>query len=201
MQRALERGEIDDAKESIPEMKQVVVRGVQTLERLRDYSRQSKESKTELVELDRLAREAAEIAKPRMAAGGGARVVKIQDALGGPPPVMALSGEIVSALVNLIVNAIDALAGKGGTITLKSGEADGGSWVVVEDDGPGMPADIERRVFEPFFTTKGTEGTGLGLANVYATMQRHGGTIGLDTAPGKGTRFRLWFPAPSPTSH
>jgi len=49
-------------------------------------------------------------------------------------------------------------------------------------------------MFEPFFTTKGEEGTGLGLAMVYACMQRHGGSITVDTAPGKGTAFTLSFP-------
>lgn len=196
IERALDRGKHAEAKESCGEMRQVLTRGVETLERLRDYSRQSKESKTELVDLDRLAREASEIARPRMAAVGG-RGVKIALELGAPQPVMAISGEVVSALVNLVVNAIDALAGKGGTVTLRSGERDGGSWVSVIDDGPGMPAEVEKRVFEPFFTTKGAEGTGLGLAMVYACMQRHGGAATLETSPGKGTRFTLWFPGAS----
>jgi signal transduction histidine kinase len=196
--RSLDKGKVADAKESCAEMKQVLVRGVQTLERLREYSRQSKESKTELVELDLLVREAAEIARPRMASVGGSGVRIAQD-LGGPPSVMAMSGEVVSALVNLLVNAIDAMAGKGGTITLRSGESNGGSFVRVEDDGPGMPKDVEKRVFEPFFTTKGTEGTGLGLAMVYACMQRHGGTVTLATQPGQGTAFTLWFPGGAPS--
>ena len=64
----------------------------------------------------------------------------------------------------------------------------------VADDGPGMPPEVEQRVFEPFFTTKGEEGTGLGLAMVYACMQRHGGSVKLQTAPGEGTQFTLVFP-------
>jgi two-component system, NtrC family, sensor kinase len=128
-----------------------------------------------------------------MASMGG-RLARIEEDLGGPPPVFALSGEVLSALVNVIVNAIDALSAKGGTITLRSGEEGGGSWVEVEDDGPGMPPEVEKRVFEPFFTTKGAEGTGLGLAMVYATMQRHGGNISIQTREGQGTRFRLWLP-------
>lgn len=197
MDRSLAKNDVSDARSSIVEMKQVVTRGVQILERLRAYSRQSKETKTELVDLDRLALEAKEIAKPRMASAGNARVLSIVEDLHDPPPVMAISGEVVSAVVNLVVNAIDAVADRGGTITLRTGEADGGSFVEVEDDGPGMPPDVQKRVFEPFFTTKGAEGTGLGLATVYATMQRHGGQLTLDTAPGHGTRFRLWFPGPA----
>jgi signal transduction histidine kinase len=57
-----------------------------------------------------------------------------------------------------------------------------------------MTPEIQARVFEPFFTTKGAEGTGLGLANVFATMLRHGGSVSLDTAPGKGATFTLSFP-------
>ncbi|MGZ5968964.1 MAG: ATP-binding protein, partial [Polyangiales bacterium] len=59
---------------------------------------------------------------------------------------------------------------------------------------PGMPPEIEARVFEPFFTTKGQEGTGLGLAMVYAFVQRSHGRIALTTAPGKGAAFTLTFP-------
>jgi signal transduction histidine kinase len=135
-----------------------------------------------------------------MASSGGGRVLKITQDLHAPPAVMARGGELVSALVNLIVNAIDAVGPTGGTIMLRTGEANGGSFLEVEDDGPGMPPDVEKRVFEPFFTTKGAEGTGLGLAMVYATVQRHGGSVTLETAVGKGTKFRLWFPGPSPAS-
>ena len=191
--RAILRGDNAEARESIAVMKQVVVRGVETVDRLRAYSRQTKETETELVDLDRLVREATGIAKPRMATTG--RMLRIVEELASPPRVMAVPGELVSALVNLLVNAIDAAGTTGKVITLRSGESDGGSFVEVEDDGSGMSLDVEKRVFEPFFTTKGTEGTGLGLAMVYATVLRFGGSITLDTALGRGTRFRLWFPA------
>jgi len=197
--RSLDKGNIADAKESAVEMKEVLQRGVQTLERLRDFSRQTKESKTELVDLDRLVREAVAIGKSHAASGNG-RVPKIHEELGAPAQVMAVSGEIVSAFVNLVVNAVDAMGEKSGTITIRSGEAGNTSWVEVSDDGPGMPADVASRVFEPFFTTKGERGTGLGLAMVYATVQRHGGTVALETAPSKGTTFRLSLPKASALS-
>jgi signal transduction histidine kinase len=194
--RAIVAGNIDDARESIAEMKQVLVRGVEAVDRLRVYSRQNVESKPELVDLARLAHEAAGIAKPRMAATG--HVLRIVEELDVAPLVLADGGELISALVNLVVNAIDAAGGAGGAITLRSGEASRGAFVEIEDDGPGMPPEIARRVFEPFFTTKGSEGTGLGLAMVFATAQRYGGHVALDTEPGRGTRFRLWFPSAPP---
>jgi signal transduction histidine kinase len=108
----------------------------------------------------------------------------------------------VSALVNLVVNAIDAITGSGGRgdITLRSGAAGEGSFVEVEDEGPGMAPEVQRRIFEPFFTTKGAEGTGLGLAMVEAAVVRQRGRITVDTAPGRGTTFRLWFPWPDGAS-
>jgi signal transduction histidine kinase len=189
--RAVERGEKAEAQESAKEMERVLTRGMETIQRLRDYSRQNPEPKTETADLNALLREAAALAKPRLAsAKSSARIV---EKLGTPPSVRAVAGDLLSAFVNLIVNAIDVFVGRSGTITLESGAADGGAWVAIRDDGPGMSPDLQRRVFEPFFTTKGTEGTGLGLAMVHACMERHGGTVTLVSELGHGTTFRLWF--------
>ncbi|HLM71948.1 MAG TPA: hybrid sensor histidine kinase/response regulator, partial [Polyangiaceae bacterium] len=193
VRRALKRGQTTDALESVDEMDQILKRALEMLERLRDFSRQAPERKAEVVDLNHIAHEAAELAKPRMALEGR-RVSVICEELGSPPPVLGHAGEIVSAVVNLVVNAIDALA-EGGTITVRTGEEDGKAVVSVEDDGPGMPPDVQQRIFEPFFTTKGQEGTGLGLAMVFACMLRHGGTVTLKSAPGEGARFTLCFPA------
>ena len=73
-------------------------------------------------------------------------------------------------------------------------ESDGAVLLEVSDTGTGMSEETRRRCLEPFFTTKGTRGTGLGLAMVYGTVQRHGGSIELHSAPGQGTRFVLRFP-------
>jgi signal transduction histidine kinase len=63
------------------------------------------------------------------------------------------------------------------------------------DDGPGIPEELQHRIFEPFFTTKGNAGTGLGLSMVYSCVQRNSGRLTLDSAPGRGARFTLWFPS------
>jgi signal transduction histidine kinase len=201
LKRAVARGDTAEANESIGDMDHILRRGVQTIERLRDFSRQSPESRAELVDMNRLAQEAVAIAKPRMASRPCS--MSVREELGAPPPVMARSAELVSALVNLVANAIDAVApaagadagsGREGIITVRTGEARGGAWIEVADNGPGMTAEVEHRVFDPFFTTKGDDGTGLGLAMVYACVQRHGGTVALETAPGNGAKFTLWFP-------
>jgi CheY-like chemotaxis protein len=108
---------------------------------------------------------------------------------------------IEQALLNLVLNARDAIPGEG-TIRLTVETTDDGPRAGIAisctDDGPGMPPDVLARATEPFFTTKGSDaGTGLGLSVVYSIMERHGGRLDLASAPGEGTRATLWFPLPT----
>ena len=105
------------------------------------------------------------------------------------------AGEWSNAIMNLCVNAVDAMAGCG-TLTLRSRNE--GAWVAitVADTGCGMPREVLDKALDPFFTTKPIgKGTGLGLAMVYATVKAHQGRMELDSAPGEGTRVRLLIPA------
>ncbi len=107
--------------------------------------------------------------------------------------------QLQSALLNLALNARDAMP-DGGTLTIGTANrpaepAEGWLEVAVTDTGVGMDEPTRRRVFEPFFTTKGPgEGTGLGLASVWGCVRDHGGTVSLETEPGKGTTFRIDLP-------
>jgi signal transduction histidine kinase len=194
VKRAIARGNTEQANQSLDEMGGVIHRGVETIDRLRAFSRQAPDSLAKKVDFNALIREAVAIARPRMASRVGA-LSRIQEDLGEVPRVVGRPDEIIGAVVNLVANAIDAMPG-GGTITLRTGVADGRVYLTVADTGPGMTSEVQARVFEPFFTTKGAEGTGLGLANVFATMQRHGGSVSLETAPGSGAAFTLRFPLP-----
>jgi signal transduction histidine kinase/CheY-like chemotaxis protein len=125
------------------------------------------------------------------------------------------AGRIEQALLNLAVNARDAMP-SGGTLSIALEDLDvggessdaaaagtmmvvpPGAWVrlAVSDTGHGMPPEVRRRVFEPFFTTKPVgQGTGLGLAMVYGTVQHHGGHVQVESTPGAGTTVTMWFPA------
>jgi signal transduction histidine kinase len=147
-------------------------------------------------DLRELARESIEIAKPRSRTKHDVHftiVPKLDEA----PPVKLSAGEAIAAFVNLIVNAIDAMP-TGGNIEIATGTSDdGGGFLRVTDNGPGMTDDVRARVFDAFFTTKGKQGTGLGLSTVHSFVQRHHGRIALDTELGKGTTFALFFPAAS----
>jgi CheY-like chemotaxis protein len=122
-------------------------------------------------------------------------------------PVRADLSQLEAAIVNLAVNARDAMPG-GGRLDLAMsnsildeeparGRKLGGDYVLisVKDTGTGMPPHVLERVFEPFFTTKESgKGTGLGLSMVYGFVQQSGGHIALDSAPDRGTTIRIYLP-------
>ncbi len=100
--------------------------------------------------------------------------------------------------INLIGNAVQAMEGQGGgTIKLSVSPSPDGFGAVAEvaDTGPGMPREISDKIFEPFFTTKGKKGTGLGLWVVSRIVSAHKGRITVESAPGRGTTFRISLPA------
>jgi PAS domain S-box-containing protein len=105
--------------------------------------------------------------------------------------------ELREAITNLIFNAVDALP-RGGAIDLRASRQREHVMIEVSDTGTGMPKDVQTRVFDPFFTTKGEFGSGLGLPQVLAIVERHGGTIEVQSAPNRGTTFRMTFPPASP---
>jgi two-component system, NtrC family, sensor kinase len=107
-------------------------------------------------------------------------------------------GELEIVLTNLLINAIQALEGvKSPRIVIRSGtDGAGRVYVAVQDNGPGIPAEIRTRLFEPFFTTKEVgDGSGLGLAISHAMLARRGGIIKLDTEYTAGARFVIKCPA------
>ena len=127
----------------------------------------------------------------------------------GLPAVSADPGQFENALLNLAINARDAMP-KGGSLRVATslaedapsdapaGELEAGPYVAVEvaDEGTGMPPEVRRRAFEPFFTTKETgRGSGLGLSTVYGFVKQSGGHVQLESEVGSGTTVRLFLPA------
>jgi len=111
------------------------------------------------------------------------------------PAIKALAGELNQVWTNLIANALDALGDRdGGQLSIRTYKRHSNICIDIEDNGPGIPPDIQSRVFEPFFTTKGIgEGTGMGLDIVRRVLEHHGGNINLESEPGR-TCFRVCFP-------
>jgi signal transduction histidine kinase len=113
----------------------------------------------------------------------------------GLPKLTVRGSELNQVWTNLLDNAIDAL-GERGTITITTQREAGGARVDVSDDGPGMAPEIRERVFDSFFTTKDVgHGIGLGLATAHRiVVDRHQGTITVDSEPGATTTFHVWLP-------
>lgn len=98
-------------------------------------------------------------------------------------------------IVNIGLNSIQAMQDNGGSLTVTGTDQEGQLHLIFEDTGTGITAEHLPHIFDPFFTTKGVgEGTGLGLAVTYSLVQRMGGTIGVESQPGKGTLFQVILP-------
>lgn len=152
-------------------------------------------AREELVDLSLMVEEVVAMTRPlwRERAKGG--IVHLDESLASEALVRGIAGELREALLNLVQNALDAMAG-GGTLRIRTTVAPGEVTVEVSDTGTGMSEEVRERAFEPFFTTKGVSGTGLGLAEVYGIARRHRGRAEIDSAPGQGTTVRLIFPPP-----
>jgi len=114
-----------------------------------------------------------------------------------PAEIVCDSSQVQQAFTNFMANAAEAINGPG-TITIRSWHdaSRGMAAVSFTDTGCGITPENLERIFEPFFTTKqGGHGTGLGLAIAYGIVERHGGTIKVDSSPGQGTTFTVWLPA------
>jgi two-component system NtrC family sensor kinase len=124
----------------------------------------------------------------------GLQDITVDSAAGDLPPVEADLGQIRQALLNVLINACEAMPG-GGTLRVRTRAAEsGGVTVEVTDTGVGIAPDDLRRVLDPFFTTK-EMGTGLGLSVVYGIVERHGGALHIDSTVGVGTTVTLTLPA------
>ena len=118
------------------------------------------------------------------------------------PLVNCIPAQLNQVFLNILINAAQAIP-EHGVITLSSGvgmqEGKDHVWIEIADTGKGMSADVKRRIFEPFFTTKPVgQGTGLGMSLAYDIITKHNGKCEVDSAPGEGTRIRLWLPVAGP---
>lgn len=180
-------------------------RGAKLVRRLLAFSR-SQPMEPQPTDVDALLENLGEMLRRLL--GGGVRLSL--DLAEGLPQVVVDPGQVEQAVVNLVVNARDALP-RGGTVTIRTRLAalpsgagrlppDGepGTPVVaveVVDTGTGMDEATLSQIYEPFFTTKPPErGSGLGLPTVYGIVHQSGGWVEVESAPGRGTRFSLYFP-------
>ncbi len=198
------RGQLETIQRAIDDV-------AQTVARMREFYRPREPRLTLVpVELNAVVQQVVDLTRARwsdMAQQRGIAIAMRTELAPDLPAIMGADNEIREALTNLIFNAVDAMP-NGGPLTLRTRVAqqqgphaeDGADrrFVQVEviDSGIGMDEDTRRRCLEPFFSTKGERGTGLGLAMVYGTVQRHSADIEIESAVGQGTTMRLTFAIP-----
>jgi signal transduction histidine kinase/CheY-like chemotaxis protein len=169
--------------------------GAQTVKRIQDFARQRRDHDFASVGVDQLLMDVNEITRPRWKDGAQARNVHINFDL-RIDCVASIKGdacELREVLVNMVFNAVDAMP-EGGRLLLSAAERDGFVEISISDTGLGMSSDVKSRIFDPFFTTKGKGGMGLGLAVCYGIIQRHQGTVEVESELGHGTTFLIKLP-------
>lgn len=171
--------------------------------RMREFYRpRSEQEPLAAVDLNQIMSQVIEMTRPQWRDIPQEQAIPITvetDLAAGLPQIQGIESELRQALTNLIINAVQAMP-QGGTLTLRTRQLTG--WIAAEviDTGTGMDEKTRRRCLEPFFTTKGQQGSGLGLSMVYGMIQRHNGSIEIDSALGQGTTIRLLFPVHIETS-
>ena len=166
-----------------------VVRG------MREFYRSHDEGEFTPIGLNELVGQAISLTQARWKDEAQARGVSItlKTDLQETPPVSGDESQLREVLINLILNAADAMLSDG-TITVRTSFDDEHVVLAVEDTGSGMTQEVRRQCLEPFFTTKGNEGTGLGLSMVYGIIVRHRGTVDIESEVGHGTTFTIRLP-------
>jgi two-component system, cell cycle sensor histidine kinase and response regulator CckA len=191
------------AREGVDRIKLITTRASQIVRQLMAYAGQD-DAALEPVDLSTMVAEMMEFVKVSISK----RTVLQLDLPASLPALQANAAQLRQVLLNLIVNASEALANREGTVSvsvshvrlspnfdpdLKAGEY---IRLEVSDSGSGISPEIQTRIFDPFFTTKGA-GRGLGLAAVQGIMRNHGGAVRLVSAPGQGSRFEILLPCSS----
>jgi signal transduction histidine kinase len=158
--------------------------------KLKLFARQTPAHKSR-TDLNRMVREELFFIESRCIAQG---VELVQDLEPTLPLLVADPSQLYQVLVNLTVNAVQAMP-NGGTLTIRTRRNDGSVALIVEDTGIGMTESVQQKIFMPFFTTKDVDqGTGLGLSVVHGIVTAHGGTIGVRSASGRGAHFEINLP-------
>ncbi len=197
--------------EEVQNIKKIAVRGAEIVRELMTYAGESPASVMEPVDLSWLVGDMLELLKVSISK----QAVLITRLDPNLPAAWGNAPQIRQIVMNLVINASEAMADKGGTIQVATsrvtrrpgsvldsgGTLPAGDYVHLEvvDDGCGMTEEATAKIFDPFFTTK-FPGRGLGLSVVQGIVRAHGGAVEVASAPGKGAAFQVWLPCTSKTA-
>jgi len=200
---AMSRNDVEKIREDLTVVDKASNRAIEVVRKLLAFSRQ-KDERYSLTNLDDVVEDSVSLVSNTLEKEG----VKVLKHFGKTPPVKVNQGEIQQVILNLVINAkhaIDAnteITSEDKVIGITTEAVEGFVKLDISDTGVGIPKENIPKIFEPFFTTKDKNskepGTGLGLPITYAIIERHGGSIDVDSELGKGTTFTIWIPYDQP---
>jgi signal transduction histidine kinase/CheY-like chemotaxis protein len=179
---------------SLWSIKQAVDIGQALTRRLLTFARDDPNEHLTPLDVGRVLRDIVQLLEPRI--NKGTRPLHVELSLPPLPEVAGSQTKLTEAFLNLFLNALDAMP-EGGTLQVSAVERSGEIRIAVRDSGKGMSREELARAFDPFFTTK-PGGTGLGLSTVYGVVRAHGGSVFLESEPGKGTTVFVSLPTACP---
>ncbi len=191
-QLLMKRRDPDDPEyKTLHKIEQQAFRASGIASSLLNFSRQ-RDGDHQQFDLDRLVVETLQLFEPHLRG----RPIRLQQRINSPlPGVPGNRGRIQQVLMNLLLNAVDAMP-EGGELTIEAGARSGRVHIEVSDTGVGIPREHLEKIYDPFFTTKPRgKGTGLGLSLTYGIIKEHAGTLTVDSRPGRGSRFTVSLPA------
>ena len=186
-----------DGQEHVALMQKCIERIAKTVREIVDFGRPATTEEWACGDVERVVRDAVNLLRYDRRARSLEIAVDFEPGL---PKTLLIEHQLQQVFVNLIVNAFDAMHGKG-KLSIRGGRAGGAIEVAVSDTGEGMRPEQIQHLFEPFYTTKaGQKGTGIGLALSFSIIQRHGGSIQVQSEPGKGSTFTVSIPIRAPAA-
>jgi signal transduction histidine kinase/CheY-like chemotaxis protein len=191
----LARTTSEPVREGLAMLEEAAWRGADVVHRLMALAAPAAGEAAGPVDMAGLVRDVIAVMRPRWKdeqEGPGAGIDVVAD-LQSVPPVQGSESALREMLVNLVVNAVDAMP-PGGQLTLSTRPIESGVELVIEDTGEGISEDARGRVFDAFFTTRSPKRMGLGLTVAHGVIVRHGGRIDISSAPQRGTRVTVWLP-------
>jgi len=172
---------------------ETVQRGADLVRKIKDYAKPS-DKDFEVTDLNSVIDDALVLAQYQISIGGVSVTKDIPEDL---PKIKGVGVQLEQALLNMIINACEAMAGKKGELTISARVANENPKimeVVLGDNGCGIPRENLKKIFDVFFTTKGPQGTGMGLSLAYRIIKDHNGQIAVESEVGKGSKFTISLP-------
>jgi len=182
-------------KRNLDVIARAAIDGSNTIKRIQNYARLRNDHNFTLIDLNQLILDTVDMTRTHWKDNAelAGKKIKLETDLTGEIAIEGDPSELREVLINLIINAVDAMP-SGGKIQIKTEQRGDKAIITLSDTGEGIPEEIKNRIFDPFFTTKGAKGTGLGLSVSYGIISRHNGQIAVESKLGCGATFTITLP-------